>query len=35
MPVTAARKIFLTGGGGFIAPHLVAALPAETHLVIN
>jgi UDP-glucose 4-epimerase len=33
--VTAARKIFLTGGGGFIAPHLVAGLPAETSLVIN
>ncbi len=35
MPVTAAKKIFLTGGGGFIAPHLVAALPAEISLVIN
>ncbi len=33
--MTAARKIFLTGGGGFIAPHLVAALPADAILVIN
>lgn len=35
MPVKAAKKIFLTGGGGFIAPHLVAALPVETTLLIN
>lgn len=33
--MTANRKIFLTGGGGFIAPHLVSALSAETSLVIN
>lgn len=33
--MTVVRKIFLTGGGGFIAPHLVSALPAETSVVIN